>query len=265
MTPGFLQITPQLVQAPRIELMDLDATCSFELLSRPQKAQRVGWVAPQSLLLPAPALLVEIPIKAPETDVYVPEWAAGAREAFEKIANHRKSSSAHADNEWWSMLYHREPVRAGWPARLNAGKHFDCAPERIEAQDMRLPTSYIVSSTLPTVFYDGVKGFDKDAYLEARAEWRQTEIELGEEQDWETLAKLRNNFFNKLVYPEQGRCWPEGTIVCINSANVHEVQYAGQRTDRGFLHITASEGRASHKTPEYLKRHNPALLKAMGG
>lgn len=265
MTSGFIQITPQQVQAPRIEGMDLDATCSFSLLARPQKAQRVGWVDPQSLLLPVPARLVEIPVKAPGTAMFVPEWAAGCTDAFQRIADHRRATSQHADNEWWHMLYHRETVAAGWPTRLNAGKHFDCAPERMSAEDTRIPTSYLISSVLPTVFYDGVTGFEKGAYLQARDGWHETELELAEEQDWETLASLRNGYFGKLAYPPEGRCWPAGTIVCINSANIHEVQYAQEKTDRGFLHLTASEGMPSRQTPDYLKRHNPALLRAMGG
>lgn len=263
---GFVELQPQPgARAFALENVDLDVPASFNLFARPQKAQRVSWIAPESLFLAAPEDLVSIPIKAPGTAVFVPEWAAPCA-AFQKIVDHRFATSERAEEEWLHFYYHRSHVAAGECVRLNAGKHFDWEPALDQGDLGRIPVSYMAVSSYPTVFYDGLRNATPD---EVREIYRQSrEISHGDPEDdldWRRLRQLRNSYFDSRVYPPEGRCWPAGTITCVSGANIHEAQIVDKPVKRAFFDVTAFEGYSAIQDKPTLRHLNPALAKAYFG
>ena len=267
MSHSFVKVIPQQLQAFPIEDMDLDATMSFNLLNRPQRMQRVAWIAPGSLVFGPSETLHQIPIKAPGTAVYIPEWAAPC-EAFQKITDHRFATSKLADSQWWHMVYHRYHTVEGQPVRVNAGKHFDASDWFLkEPTDKVVTTSYMACSSSPVRSYDGVRGFDVPRYLEGEDDRNQLFLEARGLRDpvLHELAAIRNSFFDPLVYPADGRQWPAGTITCFNALNIHEVQIAMRSAERGLLHISMYDGESKVQQPKYLRQSNPALAKVYFG
>lgn len=251
------------MQAHALEGMDIDTPISFNLLSRMQRMNRVGWIAPESLLFGPAETLHQIPIKAPHTPVVIPDWAAPC-EAFQKITDHRFATSSLADEQWWHMVYHRYHTVSGQPARVNAGKHFDASDWEVQEGKKLITTSYMVSNTLPVVAYDGVRGFDAELFMRDSDERLCTFQHIAnglKDSVIHELAALRNRFFDPLVYPQGGRCWPAGTITCFNSLNVHEVQIATDNAERGLLHVSMYDGESKAQREEYVRQVNPGLAK----
>ena len=263
MTETFIEITPRDVQVFRIEDLDLDAPCSLDLLSRPQRAQRVGWEPPADLL----ALVsddVRIPIKAPGTPVFIPAGMAPCG-AFQKIIDFRHASSLRYEHEWMFLTYDRNRVMAGDYVRLNAGKHIDENEENLLESVGRVSANFLMASSFNTVFYDGLHSFCAEKFMRHQPGWARLARQDAEEIDPVELARVRNAFFDSLVYPAEGRNWPAGTITCSTGVTTHEIQKASQTHQRAFLHIACYEGQSLAHEESRLRKSNPPLARAVYG
>ncbi len=263
MTHNFIEIIPQARSVFPIQDMDLDAPRSLNLLGRPQRAQRVGWENPAELIL-SDKFDLFIPIKAPGTNIFIPEWLS-PRGAFQKIADFRAATSQRYEHEWMHMLYEHTYLHKGEPVRRNAGKHIDDDEHLLIKGEGRVTANFLMASSLNTVFYDGLKNFDAREYAELLPVWDRITDEDPDDIDPIELARVRNAYFDSRVYPAEGRNWPAGTIVCTSGVTPHEPQLADGNYVRAFLHITAYEGHSVTQEEGRVRRDNPALAKVYFG
>lgn len=256
---GFTLITPQPMTASPLTDLQLDVARTMDVFNHLQRAQAVGHVEPQSLILRGPNIpdQIDIPIKAPGTGIFIPYWLA-QNPFVQVVTNHRFSTSHFADEEMWSLVYERHTVWPGHPARtVPVGPHLDDWMSTFlpESPERRLSTLYLAASDLPTVFYDGLGQFNQQAYRTAAALSDQAMIEadLGKEED------VRRQFLSPVLKHESRKQFGGGDVVVFNGATPHEVAVLpsdGNRILRGLALIHMSEGSF---TASDVQRLNPAL------
>lgn len=259
----FIEIAPRPLQVFPVVNLDLDAPRSLELLARPQQAQRVGWFDPKTLYLQRD--FARLPVKAPGTHLYTPEWAEPISPIFQRIADYRQATSDRYQHEWMYMVYDRSYVRDGEPVRLNAGIHLDDPEDAFVNRQGRVSACFIVVSDYPTVFYDGLRGLEPESFQRAYTAWNRQAAVPVDEMDPLALMAARNAYFEPLVYPPEGRVWPAGTLVCATGATPHTAQVADGNCWRAFLHVTAYEGHSRDHEPARLRQLNPPLHRAVYG
>lgn len=259
----FTIITPETITAAPIIDLDIDTPRVMDVFSRLQKAQKVGAGTPTLLVIRGTDVpdQVYLPIKAPGTPVFVPDWFKDCGMA-QFVAGHRFATSEQADNEMWSLLYERRMVWPGYPARYAPlGPHID---DRMTSfldgePPARLSTVYMAASAIPTIYYDGLGNFNLQAYRKAAAasDLHLDRAELGEEED------ARREFFKGILYPEGGRTHEPGSLIISNGATPHEVAVAPAGAGcvlRGFAQIRMA-GNIFSDTD--IQKLNPPLWKAM--
>lgn len=260
---GFTLITPQPMTASPLTDLQLDVARTMDVFNHIQRAQAVGHVEPASLILLGQNIPDQIllPIKAPGTGIYVPDWLSGVP-FVQSVADHRFATSHFADNEMWSLLYERHKVWPGRPARSSpVGPHLDDWMSTFlpESAERRLSTLYLAASDLPTVFYDGLGQFNQHAYRTAAnlADRAINESDLDLEQD------VCRNFLSPLLAKQSKKQFSAGDVVIFNGATPHEVAVLSpDKTPilRGLALIHMSEGSF---TASDVQRLNPALWSAM--
>ncbi len=259
----FTIITPEPITAAPIVDLDIDALRVMDVFNRPQKAQKIGQVEPESLVLRGPNVpaMINLPIKAPGTPIIVPEWFTSCG-VTQMVTDHRFATSRHAEHEMWILFYERRVVRGGQPARLApVGPHIDdnMLSYLEDAPPARISTLYIASSAIPTICYDGLGNFNRQAYREAavKIERARAHLDSDEEED------MRDQYFKKLLTPPEGRSFESGSVVIATGATPHEVGFAPctqARLLRGFTQIRMGQNIFSDTEIQEL---NPPLWKAM--
>lgn len=259
----FTIITPEPITAAPIVDLDIDALRVMDVFNRPQKAQKIGQVEPESLVLRGSGVpaMINMPIKAPGTLVSVPDWFMPCGVA-QMVTDHRFATSLRADDEMWILFYERRFVRAGQPARLApVGPHIDdnMLSYLDDAPPAHVSTLYIASSAIPTICYDGLGNFNRQAYRQAAIgiEKARACLDSDEEED------LRDQYFKKLLTPPEGRSFDSGSVIVATGATPHEVGFAPPMWPqllRGFTQIRMGQNIFSDTEIQEL---NPPLWKAM--
>ena len=256
---GFIRITPKDIQATPPTDLQLDVARTLDVFNHLQRAQAIGHVAPESLILRGSNIpdQIDIPIKAPGTSIFIPEWFAQTP-FVQIVADHRFATSRFADKEMWSLVYEQRRIRPGHPARTApVGPHLDDWMSTFlpESPARRVSTLYLAASDLPTVFYDGLGEFNLQAYRTAAAlsDQAMNEADLGGEED------ARRHFLAPVLKQESRKQFAAGDVVVFNGATPHEVAVLPRNHEpvlRGFALIHMSEGSF---TASDVQRLNPAL------
>lgn len=260
----FAIITPETITAAPIIDLDLDTPRVMDVFRRPQKARKVGTGNPALLVICGADVpdQVYLPIKAPGTPVFVPDWFQDCGMA-QFVAGHRFATSQWADNEMWSLLYERRLIQPGAPARYEPlGPHIDDRmPSFLDGESpARLSTIYTACSAIPIIYYDGLGEFNLQAYRKAAAasDLHLDRAELGEEEE------ARREFFKGILYPAGGRTHEPGSVIISNGATPQEVAVVpaggGRPVLRGFVQIRMAQDIFPDMEIEKL---NPPLWKAM--
>jgi hypothetical protein len=260
----FVIITPRTITTAPLVDLDIDAPRTMDVFNRLQKAQIIGRGKPELLVIRGPEVPDQtyLPIKAPGTLVFVPDWFEDCGMA-QLVASHRFATSQHADAEMWSLLYEHRRVWAGQPARYAPlGPHIDDRMSSFlqESAPSRLSTLYAACSSVPTIYYDGLGKFNLQAYratAEASDFYYLDRRGIGEEED------ARRDFFKGLLRPEAGRTYEPGTVVIANGATPQEVAIAPAGKGyvmRGFAQIRMAK---TIFPDQEIEKLNPPLWKAM--